>query len=243
MLDTSMPLGPSIDADPSVAVVAGTVYASQRLQTRTDAADETRTAVDAAPTKAGTAATATAAPPRDGGKVAAEAARATDNGKVATEAAATNAGTDAAVPTTAAVGAASAAIPPAPARTATATTTQVGTPSTFPAPPSAAGGIGGAVTALVVVVALILALAWLAKRMPVLGGGVGSNPALRIVGSLALGPRERLVVVAVGDTQLLLGVGAGGTRNLHTLDQPLPAATATTPAFAQLLAQHFGKKA
>lgn len=128
------------------------------------------------------------------------------------------------------------------ARPAT-TTAHAGSATTFPAPPSAAGGIGGAVTALVIVIALILALAWLAKRMPVLGGGIGANPALRVVGSLALGPRERVVVVAVGDTQLLLGVGAGGTRILHTLDQPLPVATASTPAFAQLLAQHFGKKA
>jgi flagellar protein FliO/FliZ len=33
-------------------------------------------------------------------------------------------------------------------------------------------------------------------------------------------------------------------RTLHTLEQPLPvAAPAATPAFAQLLAQHFGKKA
>lgn len=129
------------------------------------------------------------------------------------------------------------------AKPAPATTAQVGTPTTFAPPPSTTGGIGGAVAALIVVIALILALAWLAKRMPVLGGGAGSNPALRLVGSLALGPRERLVVVAVGDTQLLLGVGAGGTRTLHTLSQPLPLAAATTPAFAQLLAQHFGKKA
>lgn len=130
------------------------------------------------------------------------------------------------------------------AKPATAiTTAQVGTPAAFAQPPSTTDGIGGAMSALIVVIALILALAWLAKRMPVLGGGAGSNPALRIVGSLALGPRERVIVIAVGDTQLLLGVGAGGTHTLHTLSEPLPVAASTTPAFAQLLAQHFGKKA
>ena len=104
------------------------------------------------------------------------------------------------------------------------------------------GSLGGAVFALVLVVGLILGLAWLVRRMPGLGGGA-ANPALRIVGSLALGPRDRLVVVEVGQTQLLLGVGAGGTRTLHTLEQPLPGAEAkASPAFAQLLAQHFGKK-
>ena len=104
-------------------------------------------------------------------------------------------------------------------------------------------GFGLLALALVLVVGLILLLSWLAKRVPGLGGGGVANPALRIVGSLALGPRDRLVVVEVGQTQLLLGVGAGGTRTLHTLDQPLPSAEPkATPAFAQLLAQHFGKK-
>jgi len=122
------------------------------------------------------------------------------------------------------------------------TTAQLGQPAVAPQSPANAGSLGGAVFALVLVVGLILLLSWLAKRMPGLGGA-SANPALRIVGSLALGPRDRLVVVEVGETQLLLGVGAGGTRTLHTLDQPLPPAAAkSSPAFAQLLAQHFGKK-
>ena len=112
------------------------------------------------------------------------------------------------------------------------------------AAPSAAGAVGGTVFALVFVLGLILALAWLAKRMPGLAGA--SNPSLRLVASLSLGPRERVVVVDVGGTQLLLGVGAGGTRALHTLDAPLPASErpqrAALPPFAQLLAQQFGKK-
>jgi flagellar protein FliO/FliZ len=124
----------------------------------------------------------------------------------------------------------------------TATTTQLGTP--IGAPASAAGGagsIGGAVLALVLVVGLILVLGWLAKRMPGIGGA--SNPALKVIGSLSLSPRERVVVVAVGDTQLVLGTGAGGTRVLHQLQTPLPVTpTKAPPAFAQVLAQHFGKK-
>lgn len=122
-----------------------------------------------------------------------------------------------------------------------ATTAHAGTPPPFAQSTGTAGSIGSAVFALIVVIGLILALAWLAKRMPGLGGT--SNPALRIVGSLALGPRERVVVVAVGHSQLLLGVGAGGTRVLHALTEPLPVAAPSTPAFAQLLSQHFGKKA
>ena len=134
--------------------------------------------------------------------------------------------------------------PVLPVRDAQATSAQLAMPAAPVAAPAASGSLGGAVFALVLVVGLILALSWLARRIPALGGGgAGVHPALRVVGSLALGPRDRLVVVAVGDTQLLLGVGAGGTRTLHTLDQPLPTPGARpTPAFAQLLAQHFGKK-
>ncbi len=104
-----------------------------------------------------------------------------------------------------------------------------------------AGSIGGAVLALILVVGLIVALGWFARRMPGIGGA--SNPALRVLGSLSLGPRERVVVVAVGETQLLIGTGATGTRVLHTLDTPLPVPEAKpTPVFAQVLAQQFGKK-
>jgi len=109
------------------------------------------------------------------------------------------------------------------------------------AAPSSAGSIGGAVLALVLVVGLIVALGWFARRMPGIGGA--SNPALKVLGSLSLGPRERVVVIAVGDTQLLVGTGATGTRVLHTLDTPLPVPeTKPTPVFAQVLAQQFGKK-
>lgn len=121
-------------------------------------------------------------------------------------------------------------------------TTQAARPAPA-ASPADAGSLGGTVFALLLVVGLILALGWLAKRMPGFGRGA-SNNGLRMVASLPIGARERVVVVEVGTTQLLLGVGPGGTRTLHTLEQPLPEAGPTqAPQFAQLLAQHFGKKA
>jgi flagellar protein FliO/FliZ len=105
----------------------------------------------------------------------------------------------------------------------------------------AAGAVGGTVFALFFVLALIFALAWLARRMPGVAGT--QHAALRVVASLALGPRERVVVVDVGGTQLLLGVGAGGTRMLHALAAPLPSQERGGQLpFAQLLAQHFGSR-
>ncbi len=110
------------------------------------------------------------------------------------------------------------------------------------APPSAAGSIGGTLFALALVLGLIFGLAWLARRMPGMTGLRG-NGGLRVVRSLALGTRERLVVVEVGGTQLLLGTGAGGTRLLHTLETPLAHDAPAQPTpFAQLLAQRLGKK-
>ena len=98
-----------------------------------------------------------------------------------------------------------------------------------------------ALVALLLVVGLILALAWLARRLPGMGAATG-NRNLKLVGSLSIGPRERVVVVDVGGTQLLLSTGAGGTRTLHTLEQPLPEPEAGPASpFAQVLAQHFGK--
>lgn len=133
---------------------------------------------------------------------------------------------------------ATAALPPKPVATVQAPTARPA------ASPADAGSLGGLVFSLLLIVGLILALGWLARRMPGFGGGAATRNGLRVVASLPVGARERVVVVDVGGTQLLLGVGAAGVRTLHTLDAPLPETAAGAPSpFAQVLAQHFGKKA
>ncbi|PPT42184.1 flagellar biosynthetic protein FliO [Xanthomonas arboricola] len=118
--------------------------------------------------------------------------------------------------------------------------TQVGAQA--PSSPS----LFGAVFALLLVLALIVGLGWLLKRMP--GSGFRSTEGLRVVTSLAVGAKERVVVVEVNGQQLLLGVTAGGINTLHTLSEPLPSAPVPTlpnfkqlPNFAQLLAQKLRK--
>ena len=91
--------------------------------------------------------------------------------------------------------------------------TQVGAQA--PSSPS----LFGAVFALLLVLALIVGLGWLLKRMP--GSGFRSTEGLRVVTSLAVGAKERVVVVEVNGQQLLLGVTAGGISTLHTLPEPL----------------------
>ncbi|MCC4622276.1 flagellar biosynthetic protein FliO [Xanthomonas cassavae CFBP 4642] len=118
--------------------------------------------------------------------------------------------------------------------------TQVGAQA--PATPS----MFGAVFALLLVLALIVGLGWLLKRMP--GSGFRSSEGLRLVTSLAVGAKERVVVVEVNGQQLLLGVTACGITTLHTLPEPLPPTPAPSlpnlkqlPNFAQLLAQKLRK--
>jgi flagellar protein FliO/FliZ len=73
---------------------------------------------------------------------------------------------------------------------------------------------------LAAVVALIVAAGWLLRRMG--QSRWHGNGVLRVVGGLALGPRERVVLVQVGARQVLLGVTPGNVRRLLVLDEPLP---------------------
>lgn len=104
-------------------------------------------------------------------------------------------------------------------------------------------GIGGALVGLILVLGLILGLAWLLKRLPGTGLGLRPNDQLRVVTSLSVGTKERLLVVEVGGEQLLLGVSAGGIANLHRLPQPLPPVPVQPlPNFAELLAKRLRKE-
>lgn len=108
-------------------------------------------------------------------------------------------------------------------------------------------GLFGAVFALLLVAGLILGLGWLLKRLP--GSGFRPAAGLKLVASLALGPKERVVVIEVNGRQLLLGVSVGGISALHTLPEPLSPTPAPAlpnlrqlPNFAQLLAQKLRKE-
>jgi flagellar protein FliO/FliZ len=73
---------------------------------------------------------------------------------------------------------------------------------------------------LALVLGLILALAWLVRRVGPLGGATGS---MRVLGAVSVGQRERIVLVAVADRQLLVGVAPGSVRLLERFEEPLVA--------------------
>ncbi|MBK7900818.1 MAG: flagellar biosynthetic protein FliO [Azonexus sp.] len=84
-----------------------------------------------------------------------------------------------------------------------------------PAPGVGAGTFVQALAALGLIVLLLLALAWVAQRIG--GGRAFGTAGMKVVGGLSLGPREKVVLVEVGDTWLVIGVVPGQIRTLHTL--------------------------
>ncbi|MGO4998518.1 flagellar biosynthetic protein FliO [Oceanisphaera sp. W20_SRM_FM3] len=70
------------------------------------------------------------------------------------------------------------------------------------------------------VIAAIFVLGWLLRRLR--GAALlGGSRQLKIVASLAIGQRERVMVVQVGEEQWLLGVTAQQISGLGKLEQPL----------------------
>lgn len=67
---------------------------------------------------------------------------------------------------------------------------------------------------LAIVVAMLLGAAWLLRRLQRVQGGAAGG-AIRIVDQLPLGMKDRLLLVRVGDQQVLIGVSTGQMRALH----------------------------
>ncbi len=100
------------------------------------------------------------------------------------------------------------------------------------ADPSAVGGIVQTLLGLTAVLAAIVGVAWLLRRVGRLPAGAQS--VIRVLGGASMGARERVVLVQVGETQMLLGVAPGRVQALHVFAQPVVIArgAAPTPASA-----------
>jgi flagellar protein FliO/FliZ len=103
------------------------------------------------------------------------------------------------------------------------------------------------VLALALVLGAIVLFAWLMRRF--VPGHAGPGGLLKVIGAVMVGPKERVVVVEVGDTWLLLGVAANGVTLVHSMAKPSSAETdsggPTAPAsrsFSRLLGQALGSR-
>jgi flagellar protein FliO/FliZ len=88
-----------------------------------------------------------------------------------------------------------------------------------PASPVSVGGVAQLALSLAAIIALILAVGWVLKKLKF--GTVRSRGEITVIDQLSLGPRERIVLVRVGESQVLVGVGSGGLVELTPLAAPI----------------------
>jgi flagellar protein FliO/FliZ len=97
-------------------------------------------------------------------------------------------------------------------------------------PPAAAvssGSVLQVILSLLLVLAAVFVVGWILKRINLPQQGAGN--ALKVISGVAVGQRERIVLVEVNDTWLVVGVAPGQVNALHTMPKGvLPSASNTT---------------
>jgi flagellar protein FliO/FliZ len=109
--------------------------------------------------------------------------------------------------------------------------------------------IAGMAGALLVVLAVVLALAWVVQRLGAVRTGLGRSIRIREV--LSVGTRERLLLLDCEGQRLLIGTSPAGLFRLHAFDgvveedaEPLPATPGvSTSSFAGFLARRLRPQA
>ena len=95
------------------------------------------------------------------------------------------------------------------------------------APPSSGLGTGSMLQfglGLAIVLGLIVAAGWFMKRFSI---GPSAGGLVKVIAGASIGQRERVVVVEVADTWMVLGVAPGRVNALHTM--PKGEIAVTTP--------------
>jgi flagellar protein FliO/FliZ len=94
-------------------------------------------------------------------------------------------------------------------------------------PPAAAlssGSVLQVILSLLLVLAAVVLVGWILKRINLPQQGAGS--ILKVISGVAVGQRERVVLVEVNDTWLIVGVAPGQVNALHTMPKgTLPSAS------------------
>jgi flagellar protein FliO/FliZ len=98
----------------------------------------------------------------------------------------------------------------------------------LPAPAVSAGSMLQMVLGLAIVLAMILALAWIVRRIGLPGSGPSGT--IKVIAGAPVGQRERVVLVEVAGTWLVVGVAPGRVSALHSMPRAeLPQAPAAAP--------------
>ena len=89
--------------------------------------------------------------------------------------------------------------------------------------PLLTSGLTQVVSGLLLVIMVILVITWVIKRVP--GLQTVGQGSIRIVDALHVSTRERILLVQVGEQQMLLGVTAQNINTLHVLSEPVARTT------------------
>ena len=95
---------------------------------------------------------------------------------------------------------------------------------------------------LLLVVVVILLFAWLVKKFNL--NQQSHNGLIRIIAGLSIGTRDRIVLLQIGEEQILVGLTPGRIEKLHTLSQPLdaPEAQLASSSFAEKFNRVMGER-
>jgi flagellar protein FliO/FliZ len=97
----------------------------------------------------------------------------------------------------------------------------------LPPSPVSLGSLLQVLFGLALVLAAVAGTAWLLKRLS--PGQVGMGGAVKVVGGVAVGPKERLVLVEIEDTWLVVGVAPGRVNAVHNMPKPVGATGVDSP--------------
>lgn len=99
---------------------------------------------------------------------------------------------------------------------------------TLTTPPVSRGALLETLFGLFIVLACIAFLAWLLRRTGRFQ--TTANGEMKIITSLALGPRERAILLQVGEQQILVGVTSQNVQTLHLLETPVNTSAIKSPS-------------
>lgn len=94
---------------------------------------------------------------------------------------------------------------------------------------------------LLLVVAVIVLLSWLLRRLN--SAGLGNANGIKVIASMSLGTREKIMLVNAGNRFLLLGITSGSINTLHDFGKELPEGFSSDPkaSFSDFLKTALGK--
>ncbi|WP_194435978.1 flagellar biosynthetic protein FliO [Vibrio fluminensis] len=110
-------------------------------------------------------------------------------------------------------------------------------PTAMAAPSSPSRQLDWATTfgSLLFVIALILFLAWVLKRMRV--PSIANQKGLSVIRQIAVGTRERVAIIQAGEEQFLVGITPQSIQLISKLEKPLSQEELAASPFAHQLTQ------